>query len=283
MILTSQNAEEIIKMTEPHPLVIYGMGYVGGFIAKWCEENRVAYVYADRLAEEKKRDTAAEVVLPEQLKQLYPGSVIVVASINYFDEIRSNLKQMGFCDEQIVSYLCFWSERISWEELEETADWDKVRQRAGIFAKWITPSAESVADYGYEKNFLKEFLPEGMKYEAPDYIRIQGNALVADFGREGAAIYTDAAFGMAILMSFLNPEEVIEHLCRFTRKEIIISYVPFDMLNEAAFRRSIHYHNDYTEEELLTAFSERGFSLVRKEADPFDAVNIVYMFEKNNR
>ena len=105
--------------------------------------------------------------------------------------------------------------------------------------------------------------------------------MVADFEQSGVIAEADVAFGMAILMSFKNPEEVINHVCSHTKKEIIFSYVPLDLMGEIAFRRAINYHNDYTEEEFVGAFEERGFILKKKEQDPFDVVNIVYMFEKD--
>lgn len=282
MIVQPQNVEELIEKIGTQPLVIYGMGYVGGLIAEWCEWNQIDYVYVDRLAEEKKNNSERQVLLPEQLMQKYPFSVVVVASINYFDEIQVCLKEMGYKDDQILSCIRFWPKKISWEELEDTADWEKVRRRAQIFASWIVPTAKTVADYGYEKNFLKEFLSEGVCYEAPNYIQIQGDALIADFDRKGAMLPSDVSFGMAILMSFLNPEEVIEHLCSQTREAIIISYVPLERLRDISLRRSIDYHNDYTEEELITAFLKRGFVLRKQQQDPFDEVNMVYLFEKKS-
>lgn len=280
MVLEPANKEELIKDIGAHPLLIYGMGYVGGLLAKWCEQNQIAYVYVDKRAEEKKKTTDVQVLFPEQLVQCYPDARIVIASINYFDEIHASLKEMGILDGRILSCMRFWPKKVQWEELENTADWENVKQRAKIFATWILPTARTVADYGYEKNFLREFLPEGMRYEAPNYIRIQGDALVADFGQKDAVVFADVAFGMAILMSFLNPEEVIKHLCRQTKEAIIISYVPLDRLGDISLRRSINYHNDYTEEALVAAFLDGGFVLRKQELDPFDEVNMVYLFER---
>ena len=280
MIIEPQNIEELMDKIGTQPLVIYGMGYVGRLIAEWCDKTQISYVYADQLAEEKRKDTDKQVLFPEQLKQNYSSAIVVIASINYFVEIQESLKKMGFEENQIISCMRFWPKKISWEELEDTANWENVKQRAKLFAKWIAPTVKTVADYGHEKNFLKEFLPDGMQYKAPNYIRIQEDALVADFEQEGAVVFTDVAFGMAILMSFLNVETVIEHLCKQTKSEIIISYVPFEKLSDVSLRRCVNYHNDYTENELIEAFLCRGFVLKRKETDPFDEVNIVYLFEK---
>jgi len=281
MVIEPQNAEELVENLGSQPLVIYGMGYVGRLIADWCERERIEYVYADRDAEEKRKNTDKQVLFPEELSRSYPTASVVVASINYFDEIQSALKQMGFTENQIISCMRFWPKNAPWEELEDTADWENVKRRAETFSRWIDPNAKTVADYGHEKNFLKEFLQEGMNYVAPNYIRIQGDALVADFEQENAVIDTDVAFGMAILMSFVNPEIVIGYICKHTRKAVIISYVPVEKLSDIGLRRSINYHNDYTEQELIEAFLRWGFVLKRKESDPFDEVNLVYLFEKD--
>lgn len=277
-----QNEEELAERIAGRMVVVYGMGYIGGLVAEWCEQNQAEYVFADRCANEKRSTTSKQVLFPEEISTCYPDGVLVIASLNYFEEIRRGLIDLGFREEQMMSCLEFLRKDMTWEELENTANWENVRKRAEFFSRWITPDAKIIADYGHEKNYLREFLADGMTYESPNYISIKGNSLIADFVQDGAIVEADVAFGMAILMSFKNPEDVISHICLHTKKQIIFSYVPLDLMSEIAFRRAINYHNDYTEETLIAAFEKRGFLLKRKEQDPFDSVNIIYMFEKDD-
>ncbi|MCI9365041.1 MAG: hypothetical protein HFG17_12490 [Oscillospiraceae bacterium] len=263
----------------PIPFIIYGMGYVGNLIAEWCNNNRIDYIFCDRNAEQKKNKTDKMVIFPEQLKE-YPDSKIVIASINYYDEIKSKLEQLGIDSSRIFSYLDFWTDRIDWDKLENTADWGKVRQRAEIFASWIAPSAQSVADYSFEKNFLRDFLPKTIRYESPDYIRFQNNIPYGDFSKIDTLFRVDVSSCLAMLMSFSNPEAVIDHMCISTKKAIIASYVVLEKLSDIRFRRSINYNNDYTEQQFVDMFVQRGFQLIKSEQDPFDMVHIVYLFER---
>ncbi len=280
MKLKPMHESELIQRISTAPFVIYGMGYVGGIIADWCSENGLDYVFCDQNAEQKRERCGKTVISPEELASEYPDAVVVVASINYYDEISRRLEQLGISRECVLSYLAFWPEKTDWEELEETADWANVRQRAEIFAAWIDSSAKSVGDYSREKNFLREFLQAGVQYTSPDYIRFQDNIPYADFSGMPPEFFVDTSFCMAMLMSFRNPEDLITYLCTTTKKTIIISYVGKEMMPDIRFRRSINYNNDYTEQQLLDMFEKGGFLCRRTAQDPFDAVHTVYLLEK---
>ena len=271
---------ELICKLSSSPLIIYGMGYVGNLIADWCHRNGTTCVFCDRDAAQKRKETEQTVIFPEELTEAYLESAIVVASINYQDEIRSNLKKLGIADERILSYLAFWPERVDWDELEASVDWDNVHRRAEIFAAWIDPTAKLVADYSFERNFLKNFLGEDVQYLSPDYIRFQDNVPCADFSEIDPAFQADVSSCLAMLMSFRDPDMVIEYLCARTKKAIIASYVPLERMPDIQVRRSINYNSDYTELRLISAFETHGFRLTRYEQDPFDAVHTVYLFEK---
>lgn len=233
-------------------------------------------------AQSKGKEQVREVIAPEELPVKYPNANIVVASINYYSEIKERLARLGTTEERILSYLEFWPEHTDWEELEATVNWENVRHRAEIFAAWIDPSAALVADYSRERNFLRDFLPESAAYSAPDYIRFHGDALYGDFSGQDPAFRADVSSCLAMLMSFENPKDVIDYLCRTTERAIIASYVPLEALPDMRLRRSINYHNDYTAKQWINAFEKRGFHLVKEEQDPFDAVHTVYLFENRN-
>lgn len=280
MIINPDNAKQIINHIGKSPLVIYGMGVVGELIAGWCDENRIEYVYVDRDAEGKRGKTDKRVLYPDELKNEYVDSVVVIASINYYDEIKTTIKNIGIGEGRIVAWTRFWPEYVAWEEIEASVDWKNVRRRAGVYAKWVNSEATSITNYGNKEDVLKEFLPSDMVYYAPKYICVDGNGLLADFNSVKEMVHTEVAFCMASLMFFKNPEEVIKHILEYTDKTVIISYVPVEKLANLEFRRRRNYHNDYTENQFINFFLEKGFHLIRKEEELSDSVNIVYMFEK---
>ncbi len=280
MKLFPKSPEELINRIKLRPLVIYGMGYVGKLIAEWCDLNEITYAFCDINANNMKKETNQEVILPNQLIKDYSNANVVIASINYYEEIKVNLMKIGFDDNNIMSYLFFWPSKIGWKELEKCADWNAVKERAKIFAGWVDKSAKSVFDYSVERNFLKEFLPANTIYYSPDYIQYHKNMLVADFGNVNYSFQADVSSCLAVLMSFENPEELIEHICNSTLKSIILSYVTLEKLSDSRFRRSINYVNDFTEDQLVNMLFEKGFLLKKKAVDPFDEVHTVYLFDR---
>lgn len=280
MIIKPHNLEELVNFLKAKPLILYGMGYVGNIIADWCDSNDINYIFCDANADKIKRKTHKEVILPNQLIENCSNANVVIASINYYDEIKTNLLKMGFEDSQILSYILFWSPKISWRELEESVDWEAVKERAKIFAEWVEKSAKSVFDYSAEKKYLKEFLPANTIYYSPDYIQYHENTLVADISKVNYSFQADVSSCLAVLMSFENPKVLIEHICDSTLKSIIISYVTIEKLSDINFRRSINYINDFTEKQLINMFFEKDFLLKKKEIDPFDDVHTVYLFER---
>lgn len=283
MTIKPENGDELKNQIKSRQLVLYGMGYVGKLIANWCDEQNIDYIYADRNALELQKQTDKRVVTPEQLASEFIDANVVVASINYFDEVKTALIEIGFSEEQILSFLLFWPKKIDWQELEETADWALVRLRAEKFAKWIDDSSKSVIDYSADKNYLKEFLATDVEYYSPNYIRSENSEVCADFSSiNSESTKADVVFCMAILMSFKNPNDVVEHICKVAKKAIILSYVTYEKLPNVDFRRSINYLNDFTEKQIIELIAEKGFKFIKKDIDPFDEVNSVYMFEKIN-
>lgn len=280
MKLNPENAKELISILSEHGLIIYGMGYVGGLIADWCDNNGITYIYADKNAVKKKQGNKIPVITPEQLENQYQNYYIVVASINYYDEIVAQLKEMNIMGNRVLSYIRFWTKKFAWNELENTVNWEEVKQRAEIFAKWIDATAVTVTDYSYEKNYLKDFLASNVVYDSPNYIQLIDNIPHANLQALSGEKLTDVSYCMAMLMSFDNPLELITYMCVTTRQSIVVSYVTLECLPNINFRRSINYNNDFSENQLLALFETHGFVLKRKGTDPFDAVNTIYLFRK---
>lgn len=278
MQMTLGKSREIIDKIVFQPLIIYGMGYVGKLIAGWCDNNNVEYIYADRKIS---KESNLIMIHPSKIPLRYPDANVVIASINYFDEMKEYLKEIGVEETKILSYLMFWPDNVPWMELEQTVDWKNVELRAKKFSKWIDFQNEIVADYSCERNTLKRFLLQDVKYYSPEYMRLINNIPFADINKLDAAFETDVSYCMAMLMSFSNPNDLVTYMCEHTKNLIIASYVSTNQLPDCKLRRSINYNNDYTEEEIINSFAQKGFILQQKETDPFDEVHTVYLFQKD--
>lgn len=281
MINNPNNISELKRNIGNYPIVIYGKGFVGNIVADFCIKNQIDYLFTESGIE--RDDISKKEILPNKLNNELINSYVVIASINFYNEIYTTLtKTIGINEERIMSYLFFWPHKYDWNELENTVDWERVKQRAQIFAAWIDPSSKSVTDYSFERNFLKEFIPKDMVYISPEYFSIIDNVPVAGFRDSEKYQKTDASSCLAMLMSFRNPDDVIDHICEYTDKLIVASYVPLENMSDIRFRRSINYYNDFTEGQFLDKFSKHGFIVQRKETDPFDSVHIVYKFVKQS-
>ena len=103
MIIDPKDPSKLIKKLKEKKLVLYGVGGAGINIAKWCDENNIDYVFADRNALEKQKNTDKPIYLPDDLPVKCPNSNIVISSVVYFDEIKENLLKMGLPEENILS------------------------------------------------------------------------------------------------------------------------------------------------------------------------------------
>ena len=65
MIIQPENPDQLIALLRSAPLVLYGMGGAGLRIAKWCDENHITYVFADKNAESKMVNNDKIVFLPK--------------------------------------------------------------------------------------------------------------------------------------------------------------------------------------------------------------------------
>ena len=158
MVIRPEKADQLALTLQSAPLVLYGMGGAGLRIAKWCDENRISYVFADKNAETKQRETDKTVIHPRQLAEQCRDANIVIASIIYFEEIRRELAQMGIPDERLLSYKLFMPDHILWADLDGNIDWDLMRFRVEMFSEWIPEDVRSVVDYGAGKMYLQEYL-----------------------------------------------------------------------------------------------------------------------------
>lgn len=281
MVIRPENPKQLITLLKSAPLVLYGMGGAGVRIAEWCDANDVKYVFADKAALSKAKETDKEVVLPQQIKERYADAHIVVSSIIYFEEIIGELLDMGIPEENILSYKIFMPEKIMWSDLDDNIDWDLMRFRVAMFSEWITPDVKSVVDYGAGRMFLQEYLAPDVAYYPVDYIYRNEQTILCDLNLGTFPdIPTDVAICSGVLEFIFTAEKLLKHVCAHTSKKIILSYLGVDNFPDIEGRRASAYVSDFSEKQIIDIMNESGFVLEKKVTDPVNHACMVYMFRK---
>lgn len=97
--------ENLKRMTEGHPLVLYGCGEICKAIIFLCEQKdiRIASL-CDSNKTGKYEDTGYSIISPESVKEVYPDAVIMITSKRFENEIYKQLRRLDFDDNQIYPF-----------------------------------------------------------------------------------------------------------------------------------------------------------------------------------
>lgn len=281
MIVQPENAEQLARTLKMRPLVLYGMGDAGIRIARWCDEKKINYVFADKNAVVKQKETDKRVLTPEHLKEECFDANIVITSIIYHDEIAKQLLELGFDSEQFLSFRLFMPGNITWKDLEHTTIWGENSERVRVIADWIPADTRIVADYGAGKLTLKKHLNPNTEYCPIDYIARSDYTVLCDFN-DGVfpKIIADVSVCTATLVFIATVKELLYHICEHTRNIIILSYVTVEVFSNADGRRASGYVNDLSDTQIIYALRAGGFRLKEKRPDPANSIDTLYLFAK---
>lgn len=281
MIVNPEKPNRLVHILRSKPLVLYGMGTLGHAIAKWCDSQNIEYIFADKNASRKQKSTEKAVVAPEEIKARYLDANIVVSTNIYFDEIKASLLKNGFNENQIFSYTLFVPKNIVWPDLEDNINWDLMRPSVELFSQWIGEEIKSVVDYGAGQMYLKTFLRPDVKYYPIDYIRRFNETIVCDLNTcDFPDMKTDASVFNGVLEFLTTGEKLLEYACGRTTNMMIISYMTVDKFPSVKARRASGYVSDLAEQDILNLLRHGGFRLTKKEPDPLDKTDTIFLFEK---
>lgn len=281
MVIRPKNPEQLVSLLCSAPLVLYGMGGAGLRIAEWCDENGITYVFADKDAENKAKNTEKQVILPQSLKESYPEANIVVSSIIYFEEITQELLKMGISRERILSYKIFMPDNILWSDLDDNIDWELMRFRVAMFSEWITPDVRSVVDYGAGRMFLQEYLAPDVQYYPVDYIRRNEQTILCDLNQGTfPELRADVTVCSGVLEFIYTAEALLCHVCAHTNKKIILSYLGVDNFPDIDGRRASAYVSDFSDKQITDIMALNGFTLEKRVADPVNHACMVYLLRR---
>lgn len=282
----------VIKVSDPktlknkltsRQLMLYGIGSLGAEISKWLDSQNIDHIIVDRNAEEKRALFEKNIITPEILFNEYKDANVIVSTNLYYDEIRNNLLENGFSDEQIISYANFVPEEVFWTDLEDNIDWNLMKPSVEVIAGWIGNDTDSVIDYGAGQMYLKKLISSNIEYYPVDYFKRFPETIVCDLN-EGVFpdIATDTAVLNGVLEFLKTASELLKYVCKKTTRRIILSYMTVDKYSNKDSRRASGYVSDLSENEILNILSENGFVLVKSTSDPIDKTDTIYLFEKRD-
>ncbi len=281
MVIKVEDIEKLKKKLTMKPLILYGMGTIGMEISHWLDLQRIEYTFVDRNAIEKQKLVNKPVVTPESLKNDYTNANIIVSTNIYFDEIKTKLIEYGFSESQIIPYTLFIPQNIIWRDLEDNINWDLMKPSVELFSKWIDENIKSIVDYGAGQMYLKTFLSKDVKYYPVDYMKRFDDTIVCDLNNGNFPdLKADVAVLNGVLEFLITAEDLIKHVCEKTANMIIISYMTVDKFPNITGRRTSGYLSDLSELKIIQLLDDGGFRLDKKESDPLDSTDTIYLFEK---
>ena len=279
MTVRVENPQGLKTVLTRRRLVLYGMGTIGMEISRWLDQQGIRYIFADKDAQEKQRAVGKPVISPQVVTSQYQDANIVIATNIYFDEIKALLLEHGFSEEQIISYAVFIPSNTVWADLEDSIDWSLMRPSVELFSQWLDADDRSVADYGAGQMYLKTFLPQDAAYFPVDYLQRFAETIVCDLNTGSFPdLDVDVSVLNGVLEFLVTAEALLLHACRKSGKKVILSYMTKDRFPNQDARRASGYVSDLTEKRILHIMNTCGFRLAKREPDPLDATDTIYLF-----
>ena len=137
------------------------------------------------------------------------------------------------------------------------------KRRIGALALLIEDE-RVILDLGCGKMWLKEMLPENIKYISCDYTKRGPDTIICDFNKkEFPSVEADVCFVSGVFEYIVNTDWFLEkiHGCCGS---LIISYCTTDFHPDIKARRALNWVNDFSFEELKKAIEAKGFVFYKK-------------------
>lgn len=287
MIIKPENPEKLVNLLKSKPLILYGMGDTGIRISKWCDEQDIDYLFADKHALELQETFGKNVLTQQSVVNEHTDANIVVSSIVYNKEITEELLQLGIEKERIFPYSLFMPDETTWIELENNnlAGWKLMHKRCEMISEWgwIPKDVKTVVDYGAGQKFIKEYLPVSAAYYPVDYIDRGDHTIICDFNKsEFPNIHSEVSVCNGVLMYIEPADRLVSHICEHTKHAIIFSYITLEGFSDINARRRTGMCNEFTEQQIVDMFFSYNFELKDRKYDTAGNTTITfYLFQKS--
>lgn len=116
---SNREIERTRRLLSNKPLVLYGAGAVGVEIAGVFKHYGLNVIcFCDTHKTGVQRETGLTIIAPQTLKQKYFDAVIIISSIYFVEEIKTNLDALGILAERIIADVFFNLHKLSPKDLE---------------------------------------------------------------------------------------------------------------------------------------------------------------------
>jgi hypothetical protein len=155
------------------------------------------------------------------------------------------------------------------------------KERIYLLSTLIKKSDKSIVDLGCGKEWLREYLPENIKYIPVDYKKRSEDTMIYDFNKkEFPDIKADVAF-ISGTFEYVNDFEWFLTEIKNKFKAIIISYCDTDFYPLETYRKSLNWVNHLSREEFIENIYKAEFILT-KEIDSKEHLLLRFDKERKN-
>jgi hypothetical protein len=135
-------------------------------------------------------------------------------------------------------------------------------ERAAFAAQFI-PAGARVLELGCGRMALRQFLPNGCRYQGCDLVAREADTVVCDFNAgefpTQAAVQADIIVMLGLLETIVDVDNFFTHL-RFCKRDVVLSYCATDLTGKCD-RAALGWINNFSFFDLARLFDRYGFRI----------------------
>jgi hypothetical protein len=169
----------------------------------------------------------------------------------------------------------FLKKDINWQDIEYFHEnW---KNRIEYMSEFIG-SGTSVMDLGCGKMWLKDYLPDRVKYIPVDYCKRSDETLMADFNKyQFPQVACDIMFISGCLEYINDPEWFLKQVTDHCKQKVILSYCLLETYPDIKKRKEFFWKNNLTADYIKNEFNSTGFQTKRQD---IHNNNTIFVFAK---
>ena len=221
---------------------------------------------------------------------------VIISNSRKYEEAKEVLLSLGLVENQ--HFFNGWKLDVNFYN-EQNGDWitaekenkhiltdhsTEWRARAKLLATMIPSDVRSVLDVGMGEGFLREFLPEDIKYYGLDYVKRYDNCIVCDLNKDDLPdLQVDLYYMSASLQLVDDKEKLISQMTR--AKYILVTLQPTDQfikLDGCFWITPCFQYQVMSNDEFINLCYQYGFILIKADYPYKEFNNHHYLF-KNTR
>lgn len=162
----------------------------------------------------------------------------------------------------------------NWRDIEYFNRKWKIRIRK--MSEFIEPDC-SVVDLGCGRMWLKNYLPQTVKYFPVDYKYRGADCIVQDFNQlQYPDVDADTAFVSGCLEYIDEPRWFVSEICR-NQTMCVLSYCTTEYFPDEMVRMKKAWVNSLSETQVISLFKDFGFALTHK---THEKTYVIFVFRK---